>query len=225
MIEKLQWDTDFFGYDVGQVIFTDDVKIDDILKEAEKFKLVYLVSGQEINYKPVRLQLVDIKTKLTKEVSIKEDCLTNNIAEYDGNNDEQLIQLALQSGIYSRFKKDQNFKHNEYERLYLRWITLSINKTLADNVIVYKEKDCYRGFITVRVKGDFPTIGLIAVEEQSRGKGIGRSLLHYVNNIIKKMELHKIEVTTQFENKPSLRLYESAGYKIVSKRYIYHIWN
>jgi len=227
MIKKLDWDTNFFGYAVGQTkINWDDEKSKNALfKEANKFKLVYLVSDKEMNPAVKGSELVDIKTKLRKEVSIDEDCSTLHLTEYDGGDHGQLKKLALQSGIYSRFKKDPNFTNNEFEKLYMKWIVDSIKKTVADNVIVYKENENdYRAFVTLKYKEDHAEIGLIAVDEQSRGKGVGFALLSYVNNLTKDMGLNKIEVTTQFENLPAMNLYQKAGYKIISKKFIDHLW-
>lgn len=227
MIKQLEWDTDFFGYKVGHAIIgSDDINInDELLKEANNFKLVYLISDKEIKTEIEKLYLVDIKTTLVKEPLIKEKCIELKIVENTEGNEEQLKNLALQSGIYSRFKKDSNFKNNEFEKLYLKWITDSINKKIADTVLIYVENDVCKGFITLKYKENYAEIGLIAIEEHSRGKGIGLSLLCTVNNLTKDKGLTGIHVTTQFENIPAMKLYKKAGYKIVSKKYVYHLWN
>lgn len=228
MIKRLDWDSDFFGYEIGQteINYFDQKCKSVLLDETDRFKLVYITSDKEIYPIIESAKLVDIKIQLTKEVLIEEDCKKVNLSEYKLEDNEQLKKLAFQSGIYSRFKRDRNFTKNEYEKLYTKWIEDSINKLIADNIIVYKDNfNEYKGFITVKHKMDFAEIGLIAVDELSRGKGIGAALLNYVNNLTKLAGLKKIIVTTQFENIPAMKLYERAGYKIISKKYIYHLWN
>jgi len=101
----------------------------------------------------------------------------------------------------------------------------SIYKVIADNVIVFKEDGNYKGFISVKFREIFSEIGLIAVDEKSRGKGIGKGLLDYVNNLTLDKGLYEIQVTTQFENTTAMNLYAKAGYNIISKKYMYHLWN
>ena len=228
MIKRLDWDSNFFGYEIGQVEinYFDQKSKSVLLNEADRFKLVYITSNKEMYPIIENAKLVDIKIQLTKEVLKEEDCKKVNLSEYNLEDNEQLKKLAFQSGIYSRFKRDINFTKNEYEKLYAKWIEDSINKLIADNIIVYKDNcNQYKGFITVKHKMDFAEIGLIAVDELSRGKGIGVALLNYVNNLTKVAGLKKIVVTTQFENIAAMKLYERAGYKVISKKYIYHLWN
>jgi len=227
MIKKLEWDSDFFGYNVGQVIINADELINEnaLVTAAKKFKVVYVVSDTVVNFKSEKLKLVDIKTTLIKTALIQEDCFHNSLNEYADEENGKLQNLALQSGAYSRFKTDINFVNNEFEKLYIKWVNDSIDKINADLIIVFKDADGCKGFITLKYESDFSEIGLLAVDEQSRGKGIGLSLLCYANNITKNRGLKKMLVTTQFENQAAVRLYEKAGYKIFSKKYIYHLWN
>jgi dTDP-4-amino-4,6-dideoxy-D-galactose acyltransferase len=196
------------------------------LEEGKKYKLIYLISDERLNVQIKNLQLVDVKTRLRKKIRTKYLTLDENIAEYTGEQNDQLKKLALQSGIYSRFKIDQHFTNNEFEKLYLKWIEDSINKTIADKVIINKgSKNNCIGFVTLKFKENFSEIGLIAVDKGSRGEGVGKELLASADYYTRNNGLNKIEVVTQFENQPAMRLYERSGYKIISKKYIYHLWN
>jgi dTDP-4-amino-4,6-dideoxy-D-galactose acyltransferase len=228
MIEKLAWDSDFFGYPVGQIemINPDPESISSVIKNSNEFKLIYLISPERIDFAIPELKLVDIKTRLGKQLKNNRTYSFQNIHEYDGEEDSQLNELALQSGVFSRFKVDSNFVKSEFEKLYLRWISDSIKKIIADKVIVYKEIGSpYIGFVTLKFKNDFSEIGLIAVDEKNRGKGIAKSLLTFIEDLTVNAGFNKIEVVTQFENLAAMNLYEKAGYEIISKKYIYHLWN
>ena len=227
MIKKLEWDSHFFGYSVGHLVISQSTQkqLPALLKDAIGFKLVYVFSDEKINPERDDLKLVDIKTRLGKKLNNKNHTVAN-VHEYTGGEDDQLKTLALQSGIYSRFKIDSNFVNNEFEQLYLKWISDSINKTIADKVIVYKEPEnnC-KGFVTLKFKENFSEIGLIAVDEGSRGKGIAKALLDYADNCAVEVGLNRIEVVTQFDNVPAMNLYENVGYEIMTIKYIYHLWN
>lgn len=228
MIKKLVWDSELFGYPVGQIqiLKADPDIISATINNSNKFKLVYVITPQKIEFEIPELKLVDIKTRLSKKVKNNQTYSLQNIHEYDGEEDSQLNRLALQSGVFSRFKVDSNFTHNEFEKLYLRWILDSINKIIADKVIVYKQPGGHCvGFVTIKFKNDFSEIGLIAVDEQSRGKGIAKSLLTFIDGLTINAGCNRIEVVTQLENLPAINLYEQAGYEIISKKYIYHLWN
>ncbi len=226
MIKKLQFDSDLFGYSVGTIDVSGvtDKEINAWLKNSGEFRLLYVTSDEEISSSLPGLVLVDIKTRLEKEPGEPINAVPEAIEEYDSKNDEQIRQLAFQSGLYSRFSQDPGFKNNEFEKLYAKWIAGSLDGSLADNVVVYKDGNDYRGFVTIKHCSTFLEIGLIAVDEKSRGKGIGTALLNYVDYLATIGGINKIEVSTQFANQPAMNLYQKAGYIISSKKYIYHRW-
>lgn len=227
MIKKLEWDTAFFGYRVGQFLVKTGEKVDvqNLLNEAENYKLVYVISDDKINSFFKGLKLVDTKTTFVKQELTKADGVDFNLVDYLPGQDEKLQKLALQSGVYSRFRIDPNFVNKEFEKLYQKWLADSVNKIVADNVIIFNEHGECNGFITVKFQNEFAQIGLIAVDEKSRGNGVGLALLNYVNNLAINNGLDKIKVVTQLENMAAMKLYEKAGYSIESKKYIYHLWN
>ena len=66
--------------------------------------------------------------------------IDSHIEQFEHNfPSEQLINLSIQSGLYSRYKIDPDFKNNEFENLYLAWIENSVNKKIADHTFVKKE--------------------------------------------------------------------------------------
>ncbi|MDZ7721960.1 MAG: GNAT family N-acetyltransferase [candidate division KSB1 bacterium] len=68
-------------------------------------------------------------------------------------------------------------------------------------------------------------IGLIAVHPQAQGKGIASYLIQVATNYAFDRGFETLEVATQYNNKPAMKLYQKSGFKIKSKQYIYHIWN
>ena len=80
-----------------------------------------------------------------------------------------LVQLAIESGRYSRFRRDPHFPSGAFERLYQFWIDRSTRGEIADATIVASsasENDEVLGMancIGRRVQG---RVGLIAVCEE-----------------------------------------------------------
>src|SRR5689334_17879565 len=125
-IKQLQWDTDLFGYKVGKITINreDELDVDSIRKDSNK--LLYIFSEEQIG-KPIlnalSAVLVDKKTELAKYFDASETIpqLSPNLYEINSVN-PSMIELALLSGIYSRFNIDSNFSNNEFQNLYTAWI-------------------------------------------------------------------------------------------------------
>ena len=137
---------------------------------------------------------------------------------------ERLLSLALQSGIYSRFRMDVNFKNGEFERLYSVWIEKSVTREIADDVLIYEENEQELGVATLGSKNGVGEIGLFAVDGQARRRSIGKMLIAGVYRSCLKLRLSTVQVITQRENIPACRFYQACGFKEESSTYIYHLW-
>jgi len=233
VIEPLQWDSDFFGYPVARVSLNKDgiSLIDDLFSQIEsrKIHLTYFFvppSEQAIIERISKNGCLpaDEKTIYSKG-SEKYDGIPGSISEFRGKEmNDKLIGLALQAGLYSRFRLDSNFKNNEYERLYTEWLRKSINKSIAFKTLVALKGSETAGFITLGNKNTYLEIGLIAVDENFRGQGIGYDLIRHADSAAFEMGIGKIKVTTQLKNISACRLYEKCGFQIESIMNIYHYW-
>jgi ribosomal protein S18 acetylase RimI-like enzyme len=67
-------------------------------------------------------------------------------------------------------------------------------------------------------------IGLIAVDEAARGKGIGSVLLNWVFNYATLHGFKQVNVVTQAANTGALNFYEQHGFEIISRTFLYHVW-
>ena len=234
-LEILTWDSDFFGYPVGKIIAS-GIKTDslaELISQAKKksARLIYLftdpadiVSASAADRNGAKL----VDKKITFHIKIAESVVTpgdEHIKEFELSYPSgQLISLSIQSGLYSRYKIDPNFKDNEFEKLYLAWIENSVNKKIADYTLGYKENGVELGFVTLKLKEKYGEIGLIAVDENSRGKSIGMKLTAAVINLLFKKNITDLHVATQADNILACRFYEKAGFKGMKSENIYHIW-
>lgn len=227
-IKQLQWDTDLFGYEVGKITISrqDELDIDSILKDSNK--LLYIFCEEQIDktiLNDLPAVLVDEKTELAKYFNAYETIpqLNPNLSEISSVN-PSLIELALKSGIYSRFNIDTNFITNEFQKLYTAWIEKSITKEIAEKVIAYKDDNKFIGIVTISIENNEPVIGLLSVDEAYHRKNIGTQLLNYATAFSLQNNYSALHVTTQGANIPAINFYKKNGFEIKKRTYIYHLW-
>lgn len=232
IIEKLEWDSQFFGYPVARVIF--DKNGSDNLTDlftrliSEKIRLTYFfvpIADTKLNNLIFEKgsKLVDQKTTFSKKTEGHKN--SNNIGEFQGTEiNERLIELGLQAGLFSRFHSDLNFTNQEYKRLYIEWLTKSLNKTLALKTFIANNNSEIVGLTTLGERSGYADIGLVAVDENFRGQGVALDLIHFADNAAYDLGYNEIKVVTQLQNKGACRLYEKCNFQIENITKIYHYW-
>ncbi len=232
---KLEWDSRFFGYKIG-AIYTQNLRLNELEKiiielREQDYRLAYCFADpyDEISnssLKSVSGLLVDQKITFSMGIDDADNLIMSTFIKPVRQNfaSEKLKSLALQSGIYSRFKIDPNFDNDEFEKLYLEWIEKSVKKVIAEEVLVYYENDDEKGLITLGLKNNVGSIGLLAVDEKERGKSIGKKLVQAALVYFKERKIDNIEVVTQIENKSACGFYKSIGFETKSIVNIYHLW-
>ncbi len=240
MIEILPWDSQFFGFGIGRMDLTHGIasgveKVQHEIKERD-IKLLYLFHDLSCEIdKDAKKQFVAhsgaklVDTKLVYEKSLVMDELVSppdGVVEFSGDRATGVLyQLALQSGIYSRFRIDLNFPPGSFEKLYCLWMDNSINRKIADNVLVAKGQETQiQGMVTLSLKGEQAVIGLLSVDESARGISLGRKLMIAAEYHALTSGKTFIAVATQRENRSACRFYEKLGYNVISRTEIYHWW-
>ena len=231
-IEKLTWDSEFFSLNIAEAIFSNFsksyyIKFIETLKK-RKYNLVYIYPQNIKSYELLlknKIPLVDKKISFQKDVKTSNITLIKNIQSYKLDKDyPKLLELAYVSGAYSRFRLDKNFEKNSFELLYKTWLDNSINKKIADDVLVwYNEKNEILGFITYKILNSILKIGLIAVDKNARGYGVGKVLMRHTEYIAFNNKLSKIEVNTQENNQGACAFYKNIEYKIKTIQPIFHL--
>ena len=236
----LDWDTEFFGFKVARITvgIDDPNKLQQVLDQAqqEHVKLVYWSAADNpINTMASEIEalggsLVDIKTTyamdlsfvsrtsfaLSKDIDIKPYNLSMPI--------EDFYALAIQSGEFSRFAVDKNIPREKYEALYIKWIDASLQKVIADEVLVIIDSGKVAGMVTLGEKNKRGDIGLLAVDGNYRGKKFGQALVNaaqlwFIDNGYK-----YAQVVTQAKNEAACGLYRKCGYDVDSIEYFFHFW-
>ncbi|OGC89729.1 MAG: hypothetical protein A2W25_13360 [candidate division Zixibacteria bacterium RBG_16_53_22] len=136
-----------------------------------------------------------------------------------------MARLALQIGQYSRFHLDNHFSPETWQRLYCTWMQNSINRAIADDVLVIRDSGLIVALVTVRAKERTGEIGLLGVHESHRGAGLGRALVDAAMRWFLDRRLSSVRVVTQDANRPACKLYEACGFVVDSVENYYHFWN
>jgi dTDP-4-amino-4,6-dideoxy-D-galactose acyltransferase len=221
---RLDWDSSFFGYEVASCTgFTDSAQ-DLATLNNSPFSLIYVGLIQTLTPAPANFYLADEKIVLEREIGSDQIFETDAAIQMVEQNTIQLTHLALQSGVYSRFKIDPNFKNNEFEKLYTIWIENALHQENHKRVLAFVEEDKITGFVSISEKLGVLNIGLIAVDEHARGKGIGNKLINWVCKYAQDNKFKKVSVVTQAANLEAMNFYHKNFFTVVSRTFMYHVW-
>jgi len=225
-ISKLEWDSNFFDLNVGKILLKNSKKnskfILKIIKQSG-FDLVYLFSKSPLSRNLENLFFNETKFTFKKKILLSYN--TNIALPFEGKLNQELINLALDAGSFSRFKLDNSISRF-YNDLYTKWIENSITKKIADEVLTIQKCDKIAGFLTIKkVDKKSATIGLIAVRKEFRRSGIGTELIHSAENWVLEQNLDYLFVSTQKQNLKACQFYQKMGFILEHKEYIFHIWN
>lgn len=225
-INKLEWDSQFFGFPVGDVFLEND------FSESRVFNSDYFSFFQVRSRMPFDIisdthSLSYMETKIIFYKVLKESTISEeNIIDFDDSlfTDTSLFELAYESGKYSRYSQDKKVSEVNFKKLYQTWIRNSINKSFADKIFYIKEKEYILGFVTVKIKNNEAQIGLIAVLPNAQGNGLGKKLLQKTENYCFENDVKTLQIPTQSENILACKFYTKMGYKISEQIIIKHYW-
>src|SRR6267378_3337551 len=145
----LDWDSAFFGYKVATLLLPvfGDGEFRNVLRtlREEQVKLAYWSpensgNGGESDAKIASLggRRVDIKTvyRLSLEGNSPDNFKRDRrVTEYtDHFIHPGLVDLALESGIFSRYKVDERIGKRKFEELYRIWVEESVAKRMAKTI-------------------------------------------------------------------------------------------
>ena len=236
----LEWDTTFFGFPVALIIPTnlDSERLQKCILEmhGNQVRLAYWASDPNDAPSQSAAQahggfLAD--RKVTYAMSAESIARQSNephvvdviVEEYGERvSTPELDRLALQAGVYSRFKIDCRIPGGKFEELYRIWMQRSVGREIADMVYVVRHGGAIVGMLTVGEKNGRADIGLIAVDASMRGKNIGKALVLAAQKWGVDTGFSVAQVVTQGDNVAACRFYEQCGYHIDQIENIYHFW-
>lgn len=135
----------------------------------------------------------------------------------------RLRALAAAHHTESRFYADPGFPRERCDALYANWMENS-TKGLADAVVVVARGANPVGYITWKGHAGEGSIGLISVDAEARGAGVGAALVARAVDLSAAARHSRITVVTQGRNRASQRLYQRGGFITGSMELWYHRW-
>lgn len=231
MIEYLSWDSDFFLKKIGKIDMpTDFTMLSHDLKLAvnEHYDLLYGFSPHRIDLTECATLVNEAKLvdkKVMFNIDLGDKCFeSNNLCDITCNEvSADFENLAYESGKFSRFYLDKNFKEDDFRRLYFSWIKKSLSKQIADRVFVIEENQRVVGMVTLKI-ADTAQIGLIAVNADMQGRGYGKLLINECLSEAVKNNCSNLVVPTQLDNTQACNFYQKCGFSIQSIVNVYHFW-
>jgi len=235
-LEFLDWDTKYFGVRSCRINLTSILTFDsqnELLKEITEYEFCTIVNNGNIsenNYwigYRTKAFLTDMNIQFSKKIN---DCLKINDDEnmyvsnfYDFDN--TIINISSLSFIYSRFFNDPFLNEKKAKNIYTHWVKSSFNKN-NKYFVVYKENHITCGFLIFSIDKfkKQSRIELIAVNENCKGNGIGKSLINKMETYVLSMNINKINVGTQINNILAIEFYKNNNFRYVECSSIYHLW-
>lgn len=241
-IVLLPWDSDFFGLRTGKLDLQngDLVALPLVLDKSLKsgYELLYVMGPDEFSIDDATLskwggQFVDCRVDykmalLTDEAKNAESVSLSNpdiriTQRAKVAADGDLKQLAVLSGNLSRFVKDTRLDPSKAKRLFEIWIEKSALGENGERVFLATgSKDKTLGFATIGLMGDHARIGLIAVNPENQGQGVGRLLIAALKEFAFGQGQREVRVATQQDNVAAKQLYSKAGFVADRVQKTYH---
>ena len=229
----LAWDSEFFGRRIARVTVphVDEDLVKRILDWGRTHDiecLYFLAQGDAATVRAIEthgFHLVDVRVTLEQLIGTLSDPPTNFVRPVCAADINALRAIARVSHRDSRFYHDDEFPRGRCDALYETWIENSC-RGWADAVLVAECDDHPAGYVSChRRLPDLGQIGLFAVAETFRGRGVGRALVRAALHWFAGAGLRTVTVVTQGRNADAQRLYQRCGFFTRSVELWYHRWS
>jgi ribosomal protein S18 acetylase RimI-like enzyme len=139
-----------------------------------------------------------------------------------------LQAIARSSHGATRFYHDPGFSRERCDALYERWITNACTAE-GEQVFVIRDGGQAVGYITCETDvsttdGSTGQIGLVAVAEAQRGRGLGERLVQASLAWFSSQSFDRVRAVSQARNAASARLYDQMGFVTTTVERWYHLW-
>ena len=165
--------------------------------------------------------LMDVRVELARRADSDES--VEGIRDATSADTEALRAIASGSHGDTRFYADPNFPDERCHVFYDTWIRRSLEGWAA-GVLVADVEDMPAGYVSCHLDGTTGSIGLIAVDESARGRGLGTTLSLAAVAWCAGRGADRMTVVTQGRNTPALRTFQRAGFLPSSLDLWFHKW-
>ena len=241
-LSPLLWDSQMMGFGVARVLLNDlaPLALAELLAAArhQGLALLYLVASpvdarSNASARQAGAWLADRKATFVMPVAAglaQTPAAAAVTVEPTTEWTARLEDLALQSGAYSRFRRDPRLPSSVFVGIYREWLRKSLSGELARQVLVGyasagpggpKQPD---GLLTLGSQHGRADVGLLAVAAEARGQGIGQRLVQAAQRQAALWKFDELQVVTQLENVLACRFYRRCGFVESVVEHVYHLW-
>lgn len=192
-IVNLDWDTNFFGVKSAKLnlnhtineIEIEEIK-DKIQTEGYEFITVNNQNNDDKNnfilQKLDNIFLADVNIQFLKKIDNKKICQEDKKIKIQNNlkYEQQLLGIAKENFIYSRFYNDKNLKNNK--NVYVEWTKNAFEKS-NKYFCTYETNKEILGYLLFSIENDNLIIELIAIRNNVQSKR-NRNKINRENRII-----------------------------------------
>jgi dTDP-4-amino-4,6-dideoxy-D-galactose acyltransferase len=226
-LEPLDWDSRFFGVPIARVLASGPEDVGAAREEAERsgIQCLYLLVPVDdlatcSAAENVGFRLVDVRVELGKSLN-RGDAAATGVRQERSGDLPALEHLARERFEQTRFYADPRFPRDRVAELYVAWLHRGLADGSARTVLVADDGD---GFVLCHVGDGSGTIELIAVDDDSEGRGIASTLVRGADAWFASAGMTKARVATQARNIAAQRLYQRHGYRTEAVGIWLHWW-
>ena len=237
LITKLDWDTNFWGFPVAYLsskYLTDNIllRIEKVIKR-DNIKLIeYLCNCHDS--KSVKFaekngfHFTDIRLSFEKPLNEKYDFKLSNNITFDRAKNSDIQELReFSKDLYkdSRYFFDDNFEREKVSEFYQTWIERAVLGQFDDACYCLYDNGTPFGFCTIKYNVlNTANIGLFGLSKKYQGKGLAKTLLYLIFNMLSEKNVHTVFVVTQGRNYAAQKLYQGVGFSTKTTELWYHKW-
>ena len=238
--QLLEWDSSFFGFRVARI--NGDSLTPELTREIDRYCVenyidcLYFLARSDDSCttslaEDAGFNLVDVRMELihggAHSLNVWGDDVVQPVLLREARSRDigRLRIIAGRSYRETRFFYDNHFPRHLSVLLYQEWISRSF-EGYADQVLIAEADQEPVGYITCHLDEStgVGTIGLFGVDEEMRGRGIGKALVNGALDWFASRQFDKIRVITQGRNLAAQRLYQRCGFLTESVHLWYHKW-
>tara|TARA_B100001142_G_scaffold328986_1_gene390666 strand:- start:2802 stop:3980 length:1179 start_codon:yes stop_codon:yes gene_type:complete len=238
VFKLLDWDSSFFGFNIGYVSCRRLTKnIESYIKERSKelnidmiqyncncHDQVSILTAEENGY-----SFVDVRVTfelMLQNIDYENDDLGDVIFRKGEQEDiDKLRNIAGEIYTLSRYYFDRRFDQDKVREFYEGWLEKGIKGEFDDYCFIVEVDGRPVAFTTVKESADGTAdIGIVGVDKDYSGRSLGTILIKKVIEELKRKNLTALRVVTQGRNYPAQRLYQKSGFITNQMELWYHKW-
>jgi dTDP-4-amino-4,6-dideoxy-D-galactose acyltransferase len=239
--DLLPWDSEFFHCRIGRVrgntLNEGQAAMIDEWSRSERIDALYFLAAANCpetirTAESQGFKLVDIRVTLeckspgASNVADPQPPAGISIRPARSQDIPALETIARAAHADARFFSDQNFERARVEDFYATWIGLECRGRAQQVLVASANDERPIGYVSCHLdrKAGSGQIGLMAVGEQARGKGLGGALVAAALKWFGDQRAQVVTVVTQGKNIAAQRLYQNCGFLVRDLQLWYHKW-